>query len=78
MTVAELIRELAKYDSGMVVVVDGYEANYDDPHVRLCRVVLDENRDFKIGVFGRHGDGDFSHSGPSTSGVLVSRYDDYD
>jgi hypothetical protein len=42
MTIADLIRELQKYDPGMRVLVDGYEGGFDDPIVSTEYVLLNQ------------------------------------
>lgn len=43
MTVKELIEELEKWDSSLLVVVQGYEGGYDDIVMGKIQVAFKEN-----------------------------------
>lgn len=70
MTTEELIEQLKKFP-GKRVIIDGYEAGYDDVgRIVLKEIAIDEH--LEIGCFGPHGDADYSLSeNPRETAVLI-------
>ena len=56
MTKAQLIKRLEKYPDDMMIVVSGYEGDFDDPIIRICEINKGYNspksEDYRI--YGQH------------------------
>lgn len=69
MTVADLRRALDAYPPDQIVVVDGYEAGYDDPCLKVERVKLDACGESNY--CGRHDDVVFKDCDDGVTKCLV-------
>ena len=70
MKVGELIAELAKHDPDAIIVVDGYEGGYADPHMRRVKMIPNSG---DMWGFGIHDDDIGSAPDKCVTAVCVSR-----
>ena len=71
MTVAELVKLLGEYPADLRVVVDGYEAGFDDvesERIAVRPIRLDANPEW---YYGQHGDADEPGAGTVVVNALV-------
>lgn len=71
MTVAELVKLLGEYPADLRVVVDGYEAGFDDvesERIAVREIRLDANCEW---YYGRHEDADEPGNGAAVVNALV-------